>query len=305
MATLEIRTAGRSSSPVRLSVLIIGDSERDEFRAAMAGQGAPNEVSDKTHSENTTQLDLQTGPTLALALDRIASGQCLPDLVVLAQSRPGEFSCEDVHRLRRAAPSARISGLLGSWCEGEARSGAPWPGVIRTYWHQWPARFQAEIATLANGGCPAWGLAETAADEERLLASVDLSPAAGPGLIGISSEDREMFAWLAAACQRFGYATLRISDRAGGVVTDGNCGLQLGGMSAAIWDGGGLDDNRYVRLARFAALAPSAPIVALLSFPRIEDREKALLSGAAAILSKPLLLPDLARVLHQSIANAS
>jgi len=38
---------------------------------------------------------------------------------------------------------------------------------------------------------------------------------------------------------------------------------------------------------------PVAPIVALLDFPRIEDRRRALAAGAQAILSKPLQVDDL------------
>ena len=49
------------------------------------------------------------------------------DLVVLAQSRRDQFLEADVERLLTNFPSVPIVGLLGSWCEGESRSGRPFP----------------------------------------------------------------------------------------------------------------------------------------------------------------------------------
>lgn len=92
-----------------------------------------------------------------------------PDLCVLLASRPGEFSQAAVDRIRRAAPLARIVGLLGAWCEGEARSGHLWPAVPRIYWHRWQEWFQGELATLTAGRCGTLSLPLTTTDEERLL----------------------------------------------------------------------------------------------------------------------------------------
>lgn len=62
------------------------------------------------------------------------------DLIVLAESRPGEYSATSIDELRACAPLARVWRLLGSWCEGEQRSGHPPAGCINTYWHQWEPR---------------------------------------------------------------------------------------------------------------------------------------------------------------------
>jgi hypothetical protein len=59
------------------------------------------------------------------------------DLVVLAQSRRDQFLDSEVEELITNFPAAPVVGLLGSWCEGESRSGKPYPGVIQVYWHQW------------------------------------------------------------------------------------------------------------------------------------------------------------------------
>ena len=65
---------------------------------------------------------------------------------------PGQFSCEAIDRIRTRAPLARLVGLLGSWCEGEVRSGQPWPGTIRIYAHQWPGRAEQELKRLEQEG---------------------------------------------------------------------------------------------------------------------------------------------------------
>ena len=135
MAIVEQQTVARVSSAPRLSVLLIGDVESAEFRAALAGRDAEG-YSVEAFLKNEPRFEVQTAETIARALSGVASGEFVPDLIVLAQTRPGQFSADEVDRLRRATPSARLSGLLGSWCEGEARSGTPWPGVMRTYWHQ-------------------------------------------------------------------------------------------------------------------------------------------------------------------------
>ena len=88
---------------------------------------------------------------------------------MLAQARPGRFSEHDVARLKQCAPLARVLGLLGSWCEGETRTGTAWPAAGRCYWYQWPARFESELDRIGRGLCPAWGLPETASPEERVL----------------------------------------------------------------------------------------------------------------------------------------
>jgi len=111
----------------KTTVLLIGDTSRAEFQEARATLAA------------TSQLVEARDTATAGAL--LARGQVVPELIVLAQAYPGQFSEAEVKRLWRLAPLGRVIGLLGSWCEGESRSGRPWPGGIRLYWHQWPARW--------------------------------------------------------------------------------------------------------------------------------------------------------------------
>lgn len=230
-----------------------------------------------------------------------ASAAALPadvqaaDVIVLAQAYPGQFSHADVDRLRELAPLARIVALLGSWCEGEMRTGRPWPATVRTYWHQWPARAQQELRRLAAGCCSAWALPATATEEERLLADADRPLPEGRGLIAVFSRVFALADWLAAACNRCGYGTVWLRQPSG---------AEVQGATAVIFDGSECQGEELDDLRRLAAELAPAPLVALLDFPRPEDCDRVLAAGAAAVLAKPLHLADLFWQLERVIAVA-
>ena len=214
----------------------------------------------------------------------LAGEEAAVDVIVVAEARPGEFSHAQIERLRQAAPLARIVGLLGSWCEGEMRSGRPWPAAVRTYWHQWPARARRELRRLAAGRSSAWTLPLTATEEDRLLADAERPPPAQSGLIAIAARSFVMADFLAAACRQCGYATVWLRPPGAS---------RVGGAAAILWDGSDCRGEECEELRRLAAAMAPAPLVALLDFPRIEDFERAEAAGAAAVLSKPLQLADL------------
>src|SRR3954467_5187193 len=105
------KAAGGSPSarPQPPSVCIYGDSEQSDFRDALA----------------TFRTD---------ALVETNSSKA-SELIVVAQSRPDTVSHADFQVLQREAPLAGIVSLLGSWCEGETRTGKPWKGSHRVFWY--------------------------------------------------------------------------------------------------------------------------------------------------------------------------
>ncbi len=214
----------------------------------------------------------------------LAGEEAAVDVIVVAQARPGEFSHAGIERLRQLAPLARVVALLGSWCEGEVRSGKPWPAAVRTYWHQWPARADRELRRLALGRRSGWALPVTATEEERLLADSVRPLPARAGLIAISSPSGAMADWLAIACRQCGYATAWLRPPHP---------LRVGGAAAVLFDGAECRGEEFEQMRRLAAAMAPAPLVALLDFPRIEDVDRARSAGAVAVLSKPLQLEDL------------
>ncbi len=256
--------------PHDLQVVLVGSTDRAEFRDARQTLDALGRV--------------LAFPGVPRAVAAIEAGAAAPDVIVIAQAYPGQFPHWGVDQLRRLAPLARVVALLGAWCEGETRSGRPWPAVIRLYWHQGPARCRRELLRLVEGRGSTWGLPLTATDEERLLAAAQRRPPQRRGLVAISTPRADMEAFLAAACRSCGYATVWLPP-----------GQSVGvhGATAAIYDGCELRAAELDDLRRLAATLAPTPILAILHFPRPDDHRCALAAGAAAVLAKPLHVDDL------------
>ncbi len=255
---------------VPINVLLVGDVARLEFRDAV---------------RELRRLALVVGAESWDAAERILSGgEFVPDLIVVAQAFPGQYAAEDIDRLRRRAPLARVIGLLGSWCEGEMRSGKPWPAAIRVYWHQWPIRCRRELRRFGTGPGSSWTLPVTASDEEQFLAVADQPSGRRQGVIVICARQFEMQDWLSAACRRRGYAATGFRpDRL----------ARIERARAAIFDFAGSIDGEWNNLESLLKIVRPAPVAALLDFPRLEDRNRLLAAGVAAVLSKPVLAADL------------
>jgi hypothetical protein len=253
-----------------LSILLLGQTNRTEFeqaRIVLNSLGAVCEFCD-----------------VAAAATALAEAEIAPDVIVIAQAFPGQFSHQAIERMRRLAPLARMVGLMGSWCEGEMRTGTPWPGVVRTYWHQWSTRCSRELRRLANERNCSWALPPTATDEERLQATIGESWPRREGLVVLRARSHEAASWLSAACGSRGFAT--VWQR-----TSGNARIE--GATAGIVDVGDLCEEECKELRDLAASLRPAPVIAILAFPRAEDRRRALSAGAASVLSKPLAIDDL------------
>jgi len=253
-----------------ISILVVGHADRSEFREARAVLDELGQIASAADVES--------------AAAALAAGENTPDVIVVAQSHPGQFAPEAIDRLRRLAPLARVLGLLGSWCEGEPRTGQPWPAAIRVYWHQWVPHVQQEIARLRDGNCSTWALPITASEEERFLLLADEPLSKREGLIAVCTRQFEMQDWLCAACERRGYSTVWLRPHRP---------VPVEGAKAVIFDGNECRGEELESLKQLACVLGPAPIVALLDFPRVDDRDRALAAGARAVLSKPVLLEDL------------
>ena len=228
-----------------------------------------------------TERPVTDAPGIDAACRLLADSEDVFDVIVVVEDYPGQHSQEAIDRLRRLAPLACIAGLAGSWCEGQSRSGPSWPAAVRVSWHQWLPRFGHESARLDAGMLGSWSLPITAGEDERMLAVADEPFPERSGRIAIHSPEFAMQDWLAAACRRAGYSTVWLRGPGPHAVA---------GVTAGIFDAG--VDAEFPALERLAADLHPAPVIALLAFPRVEDCDRALAAGAAAVLSKPLLLED-------------
>ena len=95
-------------------------------------------------------------------------GRTFCDLIVVAQSRRGQFSQPDVERIRALFPLVPIVNLLGSWCEGNLRSGEALDGVECVFWHQWEGRFQEFRRQVLARQIADWQLPATTTHGDRI-----------------------------------------------------------------------------------------------------------------------------------------
>lgn len=245
-------------------LIILGDWARPIFRPAVEWLSARFEVR-RFQTVSAAQAACDSDP---------------PDVIVLAQSRPGQFSLADVERLHAAAPLSRLIALLGVWCEGETRTGQPCPGVTRVYWHQFVARLGNSEDPLNE---PSWSLPRTSTDAERLFLATSSYRAQG-GLIVIGTEDALTFDTLGEALADGGFATMRVrrGERFRSV-----------GAIGGIWDCSASVTEDQADLERFVGQLAPSPVLSIVGFPRPSDFTAATAAGAAGVLGKPFLVADL------------
>jgi len=269
-----------------LAILIIGDAARSEFLEPL--------------STIYTEHEVHSAPDVETARALMVENSFSPDVLVVAQAFPNQFRETEIEELLRWAPLARVVSLLGAWCEGEARSGKPWPSTARLYWHQWPCRVKRQLLQLDEGRKCAWSLPLTATEEEQLLAefesndrhgssisTFETAPEQHSGLVIIRTHSREAWELLSIACRTLGFSAVWQRDASP---------LAAKGAQVAIFESAGPEEE-IERLKGFAREIQPVPVIALWSFPRIEDYRKLQAAGAAAILSKPFLVTDLSWLL--------
>lgn len=259
-----------------MRVLIVGDYAHPDFSVPRAWL--------------QRNVDLAEAPTIQTALEHVRAMLMAPSTIVLAQSRPGQLSTHDVDVLHRAAPLARVVALLGTWCEGEPRSGHPWPGVPRVYWYQWQTRLVRELTSPRLRVLP-----RTATPAEQLFqVMADIELGAGP--IAIHTPQRASFEALADAVRMGGYsaAWCRPGDP-----------LLRQNVTAAIFDTTNVDAHVAHELARVAQQTRPAPLVVLIGYPRRYEIDQALAAGAATVVAKPFLVADLLGELARSAGSAA
>jgi CheY-like chemotaxis protein len=259
----------RTTRPLRQSVLLIGDGRHSDFAEA---RGWLQKHCDVTPVAGWTE-----------ACQWLSQGSS-PHVVLFVQSRPGQIARKDVEAVHAWSPLSRLVVLLGSWCEGEMRTGKPWPGVVRVYWHQWPARMIPELLPGDANGAGVWRLPRTASGAEQLACATESPWRQGQGLVVIRTRLFHDYQALSDACASGGYASTWDSPHRSSFVHGAVfvlCNL-IGG-----------DPSEAVQVAELAKRYAPAPLIALLDYLRSDDRHRMIDAGAVAVLAKPFLVADL------------
>jgi hypothetical protein len=221
-------------------------------------------------------------------------GHAAPEVVIVAQARPGQVGQAEIESIQRQWPLASILAILGSCCEGETRTGKPWPGVKRFFWYEFPAWWRQQIALRSARLCPDW--ARTTLDVYRtpqIGSSQEVYPPRREirnrpqGLIRLGTRIRDTADVLADVLHEAGYSVVwNPHDHAN---------VLMRGAVAGVWDGAQLDEGEIIELAAFcrSQACEPIPVVALLDFPRRDRCEIAQQLGVAAVLGKPWINADL------------
>jgi CheY-like chemotaxis protein len=274
-----------SAMPIDVPILFVGNAAHPEFAPIASWLALRN---------------AQFADDVSTAIARIDAG-FTPTIIVVTQPWPGHASATQIESLRQAAPLARIASLLGTWIEGEARSGKPWPAIWRTYWHAWLPRFTAEIDRIATGEETIWPLPSTAGDEERLLHVVSQDKATKPTAsptkrIAVISTNRETAEVLSDICRDRSWQSLWLKSLPSELADN---------IDLAIFDSRNLHESEISQISNFKSRISNIPLIVLAGFPRIADVEALKSRGVAAVVSKPFLNRELAWQVNQFLSKSS
>ena len=234
--------------------------------------------------------------TLNDAVNHAENAALPPELILLAQPRPGLDDQSDIERCRRAWPLTRIIVIAGSWCEGELRTGRPPAGVIRLYWHEFSAWWRSALNQVAENRTPPWSHPLTAnlTSMCATAGSTSIAPRvhgqhANAPILAIDAPDYGAFEAIEQAAKPAGWQC-HWQPRHRPELWSKPAGIH---PTAALWDGAQLDAHERRALQQFCARLAPVPVIALLDFPRSEHIELSTSAGAAAILGKPYAVSTL------------
>ncbi len=252
-----------------LRVLALGDVEHAELRSVV------QRVADSRWSSLTEGDEAPQGAF---------------DLVLLLQERPGRIDAARAAVLRQAHPLAGLVVVLGTWCEGEMRTGQPLPHCERVFWYQFPAWWQSVTRAWTAGRPAAW--------QHPAGVSPD-GPRLDGQLIAIDTPDADAAESLIDVCHALGGSAVWTPRW--------RCRPMGTRIAAGIWVGGQLDAVEELDLANFRGWLPvESPLVALLDFPRRDRIRRAEQLGVTAVLGKPWRIDQLASCLQlQTSASAT
>ncbi|MFP6671110.1 MAG: hypothetical protein VB857_06820 [Pirellulaceae bacterium] len=263
-------------------VLFIGKSCHGEFAGALDWLRARG--------------DVVLQPTVETALMWLQDSRCQPATIVLGLTRRGEHAARGLQQLQRTVPLANLIALVGSWCEGETRSGKPANGWSRVYWHQFPRRaagefFLEEQQDGSTGLRDRVYVPKTMSDNERCLLLSKRPLPRGCGRIGINTLREVDYDALANACASAGYKTFWWQRATPEMIGEADC---------VVWDRWGLQDRELRELLCWRERWGDLPVVATIGFPRTQDYQLVAEGVVESIVGKPFVLTELLAALQES-----
>ncbi len=238
-------------------------------------------------------------------LDSLDSNSPAVQLVVVAQSRRGQLSEEIAQTLGSRFPGVPLIALLGSWCEGETRSGDPMPGFSRVFWHQWKGRYQNFLEQMAESHSSDWHLPRTSTLADLARRTPKRIHPRTNQVIGVSAKRLDDFETLADALDTLGFTsvwlqpnpTMKPNPTIQSNPTTDRSNREL---EAIVIDGSSLTVEMEERIAFLKTQFEEVSQILVLNFPRRHEIEAARNLGIDEMISKPFLLSDLGQAIART-----
>lgn len=251
-------TEQNTAQPSR-AVTIVGDPNRAEMRSLV--------------DWICNRLLPPTIPVFACDITT-AKTQCatkgFPDLVIVLQGWPGEFSASQISEFLSFTPLSRIVVCYGAWCESDGRNQNPplWPNAVRVPVWAAAARIEREWR-LINDDSAGQAMPWSASREEIFAADhADLPRWQLPSPVLIDSPDPDYQQFLSQLLKSTGY---EIATEVPGTI---------------LFDADPWGPERTRILGALRDQHPDARIVALTSLCQPDQATQLHLLGAVQIINK-------------------
>lgn len=288
----------------RPSVLVVGKLIEEEFPSIQSLLEVAADVVFIEESDNNA--------TAAVECLRKAENEYRAfDLVIYAQPRQAislKAHQQIAEAIEKSAQETDLVQLLGTWCEGEGRTGKVPEGWQRIFWHAWPRWSTRWLIYWSNRGTDA-----RLVNHESLNSLSQTTTTTNQSLrIVEAMGDSDLISALHAALLPHQFYVV---PSVPGKVSKTKDALE--GQIAGIWIGKQLSGSEAERLRGFClgfqksttidsiSGSNSVPVVALLDFPRRETVQSAQTIGAADVLGLPCDTLDLVHALEHAIAKCS
>ena len=277
---LESHCTPSSVGLMQRQLLVIGDLTREEFQPVA---GALRQRSDRVVVHRVQSI----GDAL-----RQGGGCDAIDAIWLAPSYRDEFSPVCVRELMRRFPLSGLTILIGSWLEGETRSGDAWLGAQRWYVDRVVPQW---VAHRVVGD---WlDLLVTVSDDECWLREVGRPWPSLSGVTVVCSEIPDNRDYMRDLCQQAGLTVVSQSPE------DSTESIAAG---LIVYDAVADRHRQLDHIAGLIRRYPRARLTVLASFPRWDESAAYLAAGATHVLGKPFHVSDLLWCLaDQSLARVA
>ena len=241
------------------NILILGRTQAAEMQAVVASV-----------RRNVSQKNIQSLSNIETASRLVSEENWHPDLVVVCQNWPDEFSEADVQQLLSLFPLACWICCFGVWCEPDGRNRDIWPPAIRTPARNAEIRIRRELAVL-KGTHPVLPLTASR-DETYEFDCADPFPKTTGFRVKVNSPDFQYRCTLEEMLRAAGHQIIRQPNDD---IPD-----------VLLWDADPWSDHLAGEIQDFCARHPDVAVVALMTFAHPEMIEAIKSCGVRSVVPK-------------------